>query len=258
MRGFSLLEVMVSLAILALALTAIAGVNATAFDESNYAKQVTTATLLARSKMIDIEEKLRKDGFGSDDKEFSGDFEEGGYPGMKWTATCRQVDVDIAQLVGGLFGGDISSDTLPEQMQSFLGALQGTGPSDLKDKVAGSDISKMLGGGGLEMIFKQVGDTLGKSIREITLEISWGKKGVDQETIKFIEYVTTSGRLTMPQNTLPQIPGITGPAGNPSSNPPPTPGNPGGAVPGGAPGGTGISNPILRGPNTLVPPGRIQ
>ena len=44
--GFTLLEVMVAMAILALSLTAIAGINAAGFANSNYAKYVTVATLL--------------------------------------------------------------------------------------------------------------------------------------------------------------------------------------------------------------------
>ncbi|NJK88601.1 MAG: prepilin-type N-terminal cleavage/methylation domain-containing protein [Myxococcales bacterium] len=63
-RGFTLLEVMVALSILALALTSIAGINANSFESSNYARGLTVATLLARAKMLDIELELQKDGFG--------------------------------------------------------------------------------------------------------------------------------------------------------------------------------------------------
>lgn len=246
--GFTLLEVLVSLAILALALAAIAGINANSFESSNYARFVTVATLLARSKMIDVEEELRKDGFGDSDKEFSGDFSEEGYPGVKWTATCREVEVDVGQLVGGLFGGDVSPETLPDQMQSFLGAMRGEGTEELVDSVGGSELSKMLGGGGMELIFKQVGETLGNSIREITLEITWGGKR-DEESISFVQYVTTTGRLAVPQVTLPAgqaidpatgLPFLPGQApGDRNSETLQTP-NPFGQVPqGGVPPGTG-------------------
>src|SRR5688572_10633090 len=102
--GFTLLEVMVSLSILAVALVAIGGVSAGAFEHSNYAKQITVATLLARSKMIDVEEILRKDGFGDDEKTFDGDFDKEGYPTLKWRAVARPIEVDLGQLIGGLFG----------------------------------------------------------------------------------------------------------------------------------------------------------
>lgn len=207
-RGFTLLEVMVSLSILALSLTAIAGINANSFNASNYAKYVTVATLLARSKMLDIEEQLRKDGFGDDDKEYSGDFDEEGYSGIEWVATCRRVEVDVNQLLGGLFGGEVSSESMPEQIQTYLGALRGEGDEGLAAQVGGSDLAKMLGGEQLGIIFKQVGDTLGKSIREITLEITWGKKEKNEETVRFVQYVTTTGRLSLPSSTLGLPPGL--------------------------------------------------
>ncbi len=204
-RGFTLLEVMVSLSILALAMVTIAGINATAFESSNYAKFVTVATLLARGKMIDVEEQLRKDGFGDLDKEYSGDFSEEGHPGIKWQAACREVEVDVNQLLSGLFGGEVQADALPGQVQDLLGAMSGKGSDELVDSVAGSDLSKVLGGGGLEMILKQVGETLSKSIREITLEVTW-KDGEYQESVKFVQYVTTSGRLSVP-NAPATLPG---------------------------------------------------
>lgn len=195
-RGFTLLEVMVSLAILALALTAAAGVSANAFEASNYARGITVATLLARSKMVDIEQKLEKDGFSENDQEEDGDFAEEGFEKVKWTATVRKVEMDVGQLIGGLFGGEVNAESLPEQMQGYLSALNGSNPSEqLNQQVGGSELTQMLGGGMMEMMFKQVGETLSNSIREITLEIKWGKGG-DEESVKFVQYVTTSGRLS--------------------------------------------------------------
>ena len=200
--GFTLLEVMVALSILALALVAIAGINANSFESSNYAKHVTVATLLARSKMIDIEEELRKEGFGSDEKSWDGDFTEEGYPGMRWKAVARPVEVNVAQLLGPMLGGEVSSDQLPEEMQGFLGALNGQLPTDSEEaakyaeEVGGSELKQLMGGEAMEGIFKQIGETLGDSIREITLEIEWGKENVDLEEIKFVQYVTTTGRLS--------------------------------------------------------------
>jgi general secretion pathway protein I len=219
-RGFTLLEVMVAISILALALVAIAGINATSFESSNYAKHLTVATLLARSKMIDVEELLRKDGFGSDEQSWDGDFSEEGYPGFKWKAVARPVEVDVGQLLGGFLGGDeeVSSDKLPEEMQAFLGALNGEIPAVGEDatkyveQVGGSELSQLLGGEQMELIFKQVGETLGNSIREITLEIEWGREGIDLEKVKFVQYVTTTGRLTFPPPgaaaSQPVIPGL--------------------------------------------------
>lgn len=233
-RGFTLLEVMVSMSILALALVAVAGTNANSFEASNYARRVTVATLLARSKMLDIELELQDDGFSENEQEDDGDFSEEGYSEMKWRSAVRPIEVDVGQLLGGFLGGDVTSDSLPEQMQMFLGAMNGEAPDEmLNEQVEGSELSKMLGGGQLELIFEQVGETLSDSIREISLEIYWGKEGVDRESIKFVQYVTTTGRLSVPAQFGGQLGNSATPGGRPAgSGLPPT-------LPG------GIRNPAL-------------
>ena len=203
-RAFTLLEVMVALAILGLALTAIAGIDAVSFESSNYAKHITVATLLARSKMIDVEEEIRKDGFSDSDKEYDGDFEKEGYPGITFVASVRKVELDVGQLIGSFLGGDVgelAADQLPQEMQELLKALTGEGSKALQEKVDGSQLKQLMGGdlGGavFEAMFKQVSKTLGDSIREITLEIRWGREGIDADSVKFVQYVTKDGRLTM-------------------------------------------------------------
>lgn len=198
-RGFTLLEVMVSLSILALSLVAIAGINANSFNRSNYARHITVATLLARSKMIDIEIELQDEGFKDGDQEFNGDFSDEGFSSMKWIATVRKVEVDLGQLLGGLLGGDVDPENLPDQIGGFLGALNGTSAEEAAgDAAAGGELAQLMQGGMLEVVFKQVGEILADSIREITLEITWGKEGVDLESVKFVQYVTTNGRINAP------------------------------------------------------------
>ncbi len=51
-----------------------------------YAKKLTVATLLARSKMTDLEQKLYDKGFNADDDEDAGDFSDDGWPSYKWRA----------------------------------------------------------------------------------------------------------------------------------------------------------------------------
>ena len=204
--GFTLLEVMIALSILALALTSMAGINSQAFDTSNYAKEITVATLLARSKMLDIEEELRKDGFGNGDKDFTGDFSDEGFSKITYRAVCREVEVDIAQLVSSFLGGDTTSDNLPESVQALVGAMSGEDLGESVQDVEGGDLKQMLGGEALEGVFKGVAETLKNSIREITLEIQWGQEPY-QEQAKFVQYVTTDGRLSLRNQPTPVTPG---------------------------------------------------
>jgi len=61
-RGFTLLEVMVAVAILALLLTAIFSSEAVAIRMGHRARRLSQATLLARCKMAEIEETVAREG----------------------------------------------------------------------------------------------------------------------------------------------------------------------------------------------------
>ena len=56
-RGFTLLEVMVALALLAAAFMALADLGGNALRNYGYARDLTAATLLARGKMVELEAK---------------------------------------------------------------------------------------------------------------------------------------------------------------------------------------------------------
>src|SRR5262245_39247254 len=70
--GFSLLEVMVAVAILGLGLTAILSAQAGSFSAATHARSLSLATGLARCKMLELEQKLVKDGFAELDENDSG------------------------------------------------------------------------------------------------------------------------------------------------------------------------------------------
>ncbi|MEM1026070.1 MAG: prepilin-type N-terminal cleavage/methylation domain-containing protein [Myxococcota bacterium] len=219
-RGFTLLEVMIALSILALSLTVVAGINANSFQSSNYARGLTVATLLARSKMLDVELKLQEDGFAQGDSEEDGDFSDEGHPSVDWTVYVRPIDVDVTQLVRQFFGGgeELDLDTLPDQMQAFMGAKEGLDPSRLASEggsAPADEIKQLLGGQGLELVLQQVSETLKNSIREIVLDVSWGPEKA-RETVRFVQYVTTTGRIAPPTGRS----GLRGP-GNilPPTNP---------------------------------------
>src|SRR5437588_10394900 len=93
--GFTLLEVMISLAILAVAMVAISDLNGGAVQMHYYARRSTQASLLLRSKMLDLEEQLHKDGFSDFDDEKHGSFEEDGAPDYAWRAEILKPDIQL-------------------------------------------------------------------------------------------------------------------------------------------------------------------
>lgn len=83
--GFTLLEVMVAMAIIAIALTAVLGSQSQGVSLANEAKFNTTAPLLAQSKMAEIEMADPAD-FADDSGDFGEDF-----PGYTWQLNVKDV-----------------------------------------------------------------------------------------------------------------------------------------------------------------------
>jgi general secretion pathway protein I len=86
-KGFTLLEVMVAVAIIAIALTTLLGSQSQSVSFANSAKFETMAALLAQSKMSEIA-TLSKDRLTSDSGDFGDD-----YPGFTWEVTVSDISV---------------------------------------------------------------------------------------------------------------------------------------------------------------------
>ena len=209
-RGFTLLEVMVSMGILALSLTAIAGISAGSYASSEYARNISIATLLARSKMIDIEEEMWEDGrFPTDDKELNGDFDDENQPNFRWRASVRKIEVDVGQLVGSLLGGDVDTENMGEHIQGFISGLSGGGgelgseaETRVNEQIQKSELGNLLNGDALGAMFEQVGENLKEAIREVELEIEWGPKNKPHDSIVFVQYIVTTGRINTPRGGI--------------------------------------------------------
>jgi general secretion pathway protein I len=93
--GFTLLEVMIAMAIIAIALVAVFGSQSQSLSLANEAKFNTTAALLAQSKMAEIE-ILDSEDLASD----SGDFRED-FPDYHWDLNVRDVTFAGAEEASG-------------------------------------------------------------------------------------------------------------------------------------------------------------
>lgn len=170
-RGFSLLEVMVALGILALALTAIIQINGTSIASHGWSKRVTVGTMLARSKMVDLESKFNEEGFTSEfDQKIEGDFSEEGWPQYRWRAEIKKPDLDAAS----------ASGMVTNLIEGMLGSAEDTGSSSGAPVPTDGMASQM--GPMIEQQMTQLTSTMEKSIREVRLQVSWDE-GNDVETI---------------------------------------------------------------------------
>lgn len=216
-RAFTLLETVVAMSILAVALVAILDINSTAVAAHIYARKLTVATILARSKMTDIEQKLYDEPLPADDDEDAGDFSAEGWPSYKWRAKIiapRTNGLSPEQLFTALFNLPIGGDG-KDGKGSPLAALFGTGgpPGGAAGAAAalgGGALGGALGGaaggaGGLGGLmgalgganpltaqFQQMVDVLQKSVREVHLTVTW-KEGKVTESFDLVTHVVSMG-----------------------------------------------------------------
>jgi general secretion pathway protein I len=187
-KGFTLLEVMISLAILAVALVALSGLNGGAVQMEAYARRATQATLLLRSKMSDIQDQLEKDGFNDFNDEKHGTFddeENGAGAGYAWTAEILKPDVqmDASQLLSLLGVGGTPQNTAAGS-SSGSSSSSGNSLTDSLTAAAGMVGGAQGGIGAMTAPGSPMGgvmqaqattflETLKKSVREVRVTVSW-------------------------------------------------------------------------------------
>jgi len=149
--GFTLLEVLVAVAILGLGLTAILSAQAGAFSSAAYTRNVSVATSLLRCKMSEVEEHLYKDGFQETDESGAGVCCEGDenvdfrctwridrptFPEAKFGDLDLNAGLDLTGS-GGPSGG-------PAGGLGALGLLAGAGASPMGAPGSVGDVAKTL------------------------------------------------------------------------------------------------------------------
>jgi general secretion pathway protein I len=222
--GFTLLEVVVAMAMLSLGLMAIFDLNSRAVSLHAYGKKLTVASLLARGKMVDLEQKLYDDGLPADDDEKSGDFSEEGWPSFKWRARIlapRTQGLPPERLLTAVLGLPAGDD--PDDPLGGLGALLGA-------KGGANPMAGMMAGLA-QAQFGMLVDQITKSVREVHLTVYW-KDGTQTESLDLVTHMVSLGPGTDRNGTSPMATGL----------PPGMPGMPGGipGMPGGMPGTSGI------------------
>lgn len=195
-RGFTLLEAMVAMAILAGSLMAIARLNSGAVAMHAYTKKVTVATMLARSKMTDLEQELYDKGFSADDDEQSGDFSQEGFSSFKWRAKIlapRTTGVSTDQLLAAVFNIPAGGGSGEDGLSAIAGLFGGGG--DKGGGAGGAGGAGALAGmaGGLAQTqMTQFLDQISKAVREVHLSVTW-RDGNLVESVDLVTHVVSLG-----------------------------------------------------------------
>ncbi len=177
--GFTLLEVMISLAILAIALVLLLEISTRHVRSAHEVKMMTIATELARGKMLDIEEDLLHEGFQEMAETLEGDFDEEGYPKLTWDALIEKVELPEA---GEMAAEAQQPGAQGEGESPLMGFLPGGGGKP-GDAMAAAGTGQVLA---LFPLFKPV---LEQAIRKVTLTVKW-KIGAQDEKMVVVCYFT--------------------------------------------------------------------
>lgn len=160
-RAFTLLEVMVALGILAVALVVLLEVQASSLLMAQQARALTVATQLARGKMYDCQEKLRKDGFPIGDFHQNGNFGDEGYEKFTWECHAYPFEMPASGAV----------DAASSPLTGMLGGAGGEG----------SQVDTSMAMGFLGPALSGVGDALKNAVREMVVVVRWEDDGVSDE-----------------------------------------------------------------------------
>lgn len=252
--GFSLLEVLVAIAILGLGLTTILSAQAGLFSTSARSANMTSASNLARCKMSELEVLLMRDGYPLADEKNEGrccEREDDDRFSCRWmieTIKLPPLDQGDGGTDGGLLGGVTGSglqmggglkldaglnpssmagksplDILGQAMPG-LGMGTGTGSGSLGSGSSG------MGLGGLAtmvlpMVYPTVKPMFEASIRRVSVSVRW-KEGSSARSFDVAQYVTNPQQGGMLPGMPGYIPELSASTGIPGMGMPPSSPNP--------------------------------
>lgn len=200
--AFTILEVMIAMAILAVSLTAIFSAEGGAVAMSGRAHRLTTATLLARCKMAELEEKAFKDGItmgateNGNDTCCEGDETEGFR--CDWSIASVNVpemgdeENDATKMLGAAaekagLGGAVKNGTggsNPSQFDPM--ALASGGPEQMLAGAGGG--TDFIGQMAMNIAFPVLKETFAKQVRRADVKVIW-KEGEQEQTMDLMQFL---------------------------------------------------------------------
>ena len=193
-RAFSLLEVMVAIAILAVGMTVLLQVQSRSVQLAIQGREMTVATMLARSKLLDCQADLTKKGFSIGDYDEEGNFGDDGYPTFYWECHAYKPDIPAADVT--------------DVQQAF--SATGTEEAGQAAEQQGGDLGMQF----LAPVMSQLSGVLGDSIRELVVIVRWGKSG-EVDEMRVATHVIDKTAVNQVAGMIQQL--------MPPPTPPPTP-----------------------------------
>jgi general secretion pathway protein I len=232
-RAFTLLEVLVAIAILGLGLTVILSSQAGLFSSASRGEHLTVASNLLRCKMSEIELDLAQKGFNLTDENDEGECCEGESEGYNCSWKIERVELpplpEADQDAGAGPAGDEGS-LGPLGALANISATQGTA---LGDKATPGAVMEQLGSTGtsgmegmvMGFVYPSLKPMLEASIRRVTVKVAWKEGGRDRD-LEVTQFLTrpqegelgTADQLGLDQlQNNPALNEVTGPGATPTT-----------------------------------------
>jgi general secretion pathway protein I len=166
--GFTLLEIMVAIAVLSITLVVLLSIVTNNVRATNHAKMTTAATFLARTKMVDIEDQILDVGFSDTTETAVGTFKELGNPQFRWETTIERIELpaDLGQRAK-----DQATDDTKDAKD----------PMSMLTGIMGSMMSSFI---------EPVRIGLQESVRKVTVRVIWNEHGRPDQSFEVVQYLT--------------------------------------------------------------------
>lgn len=187
-RGFTLLEVVVAMAILAGSLTALLITLGRSVQAAQHARLMTTATFLCRQHLVELEDKFITDGFTDDSLtvEQKGDFEEPYKKRYRWVHLIEKITLPSVDQIQSAATKALQDRQQVAAQQQVGAAAPAAGSSN--SAINPSAFSGMLG---------PVKDMLEQGIRKVTVRVLWEEPGRPEQQVEVATFYTDMRRIPL-------------------------------------------------------------
>ena len=204
-RGFTLLEVMVAVAILGMGLAVILTAQTGLFSSAKRSANLSLAVGLARCKMSEVEEELLRQGFSITEEQETGPCceDEEAELHCQWTispVTLPELSAATGADAGA--GSPGASDPSTAPLDALSAAKTSLGSGDTQGAMSG--LSDMMGGAegagpsmgagaiaplAMSLIYPQLKGMLEASIRKVTVRVIWSEGSIERD-LSVTQYIT--------------------------------------------------------------------
>ena len=159
-KGFTLLEVMIAMAIMLVAFSSILMVQSNGLQSSTRAREINTVAMLMKQQLVETEFAIENKTFDEVKKEESGQFKEP-FQDYTWKREVKEIKFpNLTSLAGAGAGADAS-------------ASGGSSSSSSDSNQSGNAMADQMS--------RLVTNYLSKAIREVSVSVSWKRNASSQK-----------------------------------------------------------------------------